>query len=152
MNDCLGTVPITSRHLALEVLGRIPRWEAQDVLEAAIAWLAERHDGLEHYSGIQGRRHTDEERVAAGRELAGVARTPCPFKTPLGCMLGGLGVHYNRVDEANGQPYSWLPMHVAKELSPDTLRKMIRSGAVADAKAVYLNTNEVDLISLHAVG
>lgn len=147
---CLGTVPIVSRRLALQVLGQVPRWDAERILKAAVGWLIEQHPGLELYRGIQGRQHTDEERVAVGRELATVARLPCPFQEGRTCILGGLGPGYNRASEGNGQPYAWLPMHVAKALAPENAKKMVRAGAVADAKAVYLNTNEVGLIALHS--
>lgn len=151
MPDCAGTVPLVSRRLALQRLGRIPRWQATAILNAAVTWLTEQHPGLERYSAIQGRKHTDEELVATGRELATVALLPCPFKTVLGtCLLEGLGPKYTRPDETGSAPYSWLPMHVAKELAPETTREMVKQGAIADAKAVYLNTNEVSLLALHA--
>lgn len=151
MPDCTGTVPIVSRKLANDVIARLPRWELEGVLKASVAWLITQHPDLTEYNGVQGRQYSDEERRVAARDLGVVAALPCPFKTPLGCLLGGLGPGYTRVNETGRQPYAFLPMHIAKALAPETARQMVAAGEVADAKAVYLNTNEVGLIGLHAI-
>lgn len=133
-------VPVVSEKLARTVLKRVA--ERGKPLIAALQWLVQPHEGLEVYLGVVGREYTQEERDAIAVETQAAAALPCPFQEDGQCMIGGLGPHYNRVEETGQAPYGWLPTLVAREWAIDDFRGFVRSRQVADVKVALMNRNE----------
>ena len=139
-NNC-PTVPIVSSHLTAQVLRGKAKETWGKALIASMSWLLERHPGLEIYEGINGRPYTIEERSTIALETGLVERLGCPLRTETGCILGGLGPHYNPGDEAKRGPYVFLPTAIARMLAPNELKNLVASCAVADAKVMVLTRN-----------
>jgi len=144
-NRCPGcpTVPVVSKELGTRVLGRKSQGIRERCLVRAMAWLTERHEGLDVYAGICGRPYTNDEKNAIATETGAVSGLPCPLLEGDHCVLGGLGPHYNPYEESlRGQPYAFLPAVIAKDYDPDGLYALIRRGVIADAKVALLTRNK----------
>lgn len=135
-------VPVVSVILASRVLKRVPEVERIAAAQAAFQWLTERHAGISIYAGINGRRYTGEEKDAIALDTQAVAETPCPFLTGSGCMISGLGPHYNNIEETGKAPYGWLPALVSREWALNEYRILVKAGRIADAKIALLTRNE----------
>jgi hypothetical protein len=136
-------VPVVSKQLATTVLARKPKPIKERCLVRALGWLTERHEGLEMYAGICGRPYTNDEKNAIAVDTGAVSGLSCPLYEPDGCVLGGLGPHYNPHEEAlRGQPYAFLPAVIAKTYDHDGLYTLIRRGVIADAKVALLTRNK----------
>lgn len=144
MNRCPNCpqVPVVSLSLANAVLKHIPEVERIPAVQAAFQWLTARHEGLSLYVGINGRYYTREEKDAIALETQAVAETPCPFFASSGCMIHGLGPHYNRIEETGKAAYSWLPTLMARGWALDEYRVLVKAKAIADAKIALLTRNE----------
>ncbi len=140
--SCPGPVPVISQSLAAQVIGKIPELQRPAILIATFEWLTRKDQGLTIYEGIIGRPYTNKEKDTIALEHGIVAELPCPYHTPDGCMLGGLGPHYNRIEETAKAPYGWLPTLVAKFLDRATLKDLARRRQIADAKISLLTRNE----------
>jgi len=137
------TVPVVSRKLGTKVLVRKPEKAKERCLVRAMAWLTERHEGIEVYAGICGRPYTNDEKNAIATETGAVSGLPCPLLEGDECVLGGLGPRYNPHEEAlRGQPYAFLPAVIAKTYDADGLYALIRRGVIADAKVALLTRNK----------
>jgi len=143
-DTCPGcpVVPVVSKHLATAVLARKAKLTKERCSVRAFQWLTERHEGLEMYAGICGRPYTSEEKNAIALDTGAVSGLSCPLFEPDGCVLGGLGPHYNRAEEMGKQPYGWLPTLIAATYDPVGFRELVKRGAVADAKTALLTRNE----------
>lgn len=140
--NCPGPVPVVSQSLAQKLISQIPETKRPGILIATFEWLTRKDEGLTIYEGINGRPYTDREKDIIAMEHGIVAELPCPYHTPNGCMLGGLGPHYNRIEETGKAPYGWLPTLVAKFLDRRTLLELARKRQIADAKISLLTRNE----------
>ena len=142
--NCLGCpqVPVVSVVLAHHRLQRLSESERQAAAAKALEWLLTRHEGVETYAGIHGRPYTDEEKDALAVETQAVAGTPCPFFAESGCIIGGLGPHYNRVEETGKAPYGWLPTLVARECDLGGYKHLVVAKEIADVKVALLTRNE----------
>lgn len=143
-NRCPGcpTVPVVSKELGTKVLARKPQKTQEQCLVRAMAWLTERHEGIEMYAGICGRPYTSAERNAIAVDTGAVSGLSCPLYEPDGCVLEGLGPHYNAHEEGLRHPYVFLPAVIAKTYDPDGLYALIRRGVIADAKVALLTRNK----------
>lgn len=144
MTMCPGcpTVPVVSKELGTKVLARKPQKTQERCLVRAMAWLMERHEGLAIYAGICGRPYTNDEKNAIATETGAVSGLPCPLLDGEGCVLGGLGPHYNSHEEFFRRPYAFLPAVIAKTYDPDGLYALMRRGVIADAKVALLTRNK----------
>ncbi len=145
MTCSCNSVPVISAFRAVKILALIPKERRQQILQAAMAWLTERHEGIESYNGIVSRKYTNQEKDTIAVDTAAVAGLSCPFMTIDGCLLGGLGPHYNRAEETGKQPYLFLPMAVAREWAREDIKELVSRGYVADAKVAFLTRNEAFL-------
>ena len=119
------------------VLNRLPRPQRHVALQAALAGVVARHEGLSLYAGINGRPYAGGEAAAIARDVPVVAGLPCPFATATGeCLIGGVPPSRSRRG-----PYGWLPTWVATLWAKDDYRELVRAGAVADAKVALLSRN-----------
>ncbi len=149
MNKCPSCplrVPVISQRLAKRVLSRVPEPARTQVKMRALEWLVENHPGLELYQGLTGHYTEDDKDVIALETLA-VSNLPCPMWEfgRAECVLGGLGPHYNEVEEQNVPPYLWLPTAVSVEWAHDEFKALVASGYVADAKVALLSRNTMFL-------
>lgn len=146
MDRCPGcpTVPVVSRELGAKVLARKPQKVKEQCLLRAMAWLTERHEGLDLYLGVcaADRNYTNDEKNAIATETGTVSGLPCPLLEARECVLGGLGPHYNPHEEFFRKPYAWLPAVIAKACDPEGLYTLMRRGAIADAKVALLERNK----------
>lgn len=136
------TVPVVSVRLAEQLFEEMPPAERQKALVLAMEWLCQKHEGLALYNGVNGREYTNEEKKAISYEASTVAGLPCPFWRASRCSLRGLGPHYNRTEEAQSEPYGWLPVLVARVLDRPQLILLASEGAIADAKIALLTRND----------
>lgn len=139
--NCPGPVPVISERLAKQIIPVIPRGDHSIVLQATFDWLRERHEGLTIYKGITGRDYTNSEKDEIGPEHGVVADLPCPYHTPIGCLIGGLGAHHNFAEEMNQPPYGWLPTMLARILDRAYLKQLAENREIADAKISLLTRN-----------
>jgi len=122
------------------------------ILIAAFEWLTRRDPGVECYEGITGRAYTTKEKDTIALDHGVIANLPCPFHAVDGCMLGGLGPHYNCADEVGHATYGWLPTMVARYLDREQLRDLARMRAIADGKISLLTRNDVFYSHDHSSG
>lgn len=144
MKHCPGCpgVPVVSKALATRVLSRVPRELRPQALQRAMEWLTRQHEGITLYLGIHGRPYTNIEKDAIAVETSAVSSLPCPFVLEGGCIIGGLGPHYNRVEEMKKPPYGWLPTFVALTWDTEGYRGLVKAQSIADAKVCELTRNE----------
>jgi hypothetical protein len=145
---CPGSVPLVSERLGRAVWAAVPREWRHTVFLQAMEWLVAPHEGLRVHAGIMGRPYTNEEKAAIALDQGAARDTPCPFRTGDGdCLLGpgGLGPHYNRVEEARinvAGDYWWLPSIIVAAHDPEQFRRLVRLGLIADVKVAKLTRNE----------
>jgi hypothetical protein len=155
---CPGHVPCISLRLTEHILADIPPAKRAAILIATFEWLTRRDEGIVCYEGITGRPYTDQEKAMISLDTEVCASLPCPYASTNdeGCLLGGLGPHYNRMEEANKAPYGWLPTLVARTWDPQTVRDLGKRRAIADVKIAILTRNDgwlsremVDALRVH---
>jgi len=147
--ECPTTVPVITKRLAEHLLSKIPEANRAQILVATFEWLSHRDDYISCYEGINGRPYTDKEKATIDLDTATCMALPCPYvlghailaterDDTLGCMLGGLGPHYNQLSEANvGPPYGWLPTIIMRTWDPNMGRELLRRRQIADIKVAW---------------
>ena len=144
MNKCPNcpTVPIVSVRLATKIFPAMSSQKRMKALLASFEWLTKRDEGLSLYNGVNGREYTNDEKKAISFEASTVAGFQCPFWSGKSCSIGGLGPHYNRVEETQAGQYGWAPLLLARELDRQQLKELASRCAIADAKIALLSRNE----------
>jgi hypothetical protein len=112
------------------------------VLLTSIAWLTVDHEGLEYYRAIVGREYTSTEKDDIAADTYKVMQLPCPFFDQGKCIFGGLGRHFNTIEEHLSAPYGFLPTMLARLINPAMIKDLVLSGKVADAKVCLLTRNK----------
>lgn len=139
---CPCSVPIVTEGKGKGVISRLSYEQKQEAIDAALAWLEERHEGLEVYAGIVGRPYFAHEKDKIAYDAETCAQLPCPFRKDSRCMVGGLQDRRIFGYIPNITQFSWLPTLIARELAPERFREVARSGRVADIKIAMLNRPE----------
>ncbi len=137
-----GPVPVVSTKLAEMILAGVPVGIRDRILTVTFDWLTTKHAGIRIYKGITGRAYTNEEKDAIGPDQGLVSELECPYRGRLGCVIGGLGPHYNVIEEhSRGAPYGFLPALVARAWDPKRYKGLIEAQEIADAKVALLTRN-----------
>lgn len=140
---CQYTVPAVSPGLVAEALERLLPTQRTAILVSTLAWLIERHDGLQMFEGITGRPYTNEEKKQIAFDQSAVESLPCPYHEGEKCLIGGLGPKFTYAQEYDKGPYGWLPTLVARALDIVTFRELCKRHFIADAKiALMTRTTE----------
>ncbi len=132
-------VPAISEELAHRFIQRLSEDEKWPALMLALAWLVERHEGLQLYEGITGRPYTVEEKDRIGAETGYVAAAICPyFVGPEECRVRRLCSDPPVEADRLRQRFFWLPTAVARSLAKEQFHTLVADGHVADAKVAIL--------------
>ena len=129
---CDGLTPVVSVRTARLLISRLAPMARTRLLVPTLEWLCASHPGIVMYEGITGRSYTEAEKREIAFDQGALTRTPCPYKTKDGCMVGGHG-HGTAV-----APFGWLPTLIAREIDMATFGSPSRMRAIADAKIALL--------------
>lgn len=134
-----SSVPCVTPDKANELLIPLRYEQRMQVVEASIAWLEQKHPGLQVYAGIASRPYLAHEKDAIAMDAETCAGLPCPYFESGVCMLEGVGDLRVKLYLPGITRFGWLPTLALRLLVPERLRELAMSGHVADVKIAMLN-------------